>query len=98
MQKITPMGTNLLVVPFPEEEAKSKSGLILPNAKYEATFRRGTIEAIGKGDKHNNMKEFKRGNIVYYSRIAGTPVTVQNEIGQSVTYHLVPYDKCVGVL
>ena len=98
MQNVTPLGTTLLVVPFPEEEAKTKSGLILPNAKYEATFRKGTIEAIGKGDKHNTMKEFRRGDIVYYSRIAGTPVTVHNDIGQEVTYHLVPYDKCVGTV
>ena len=99
MQKIIPTGTNLLVLPYPETETKTKSGLILPNPKYESTFRKGTIEAIGKGDKHNLMKEFKIGDIVYYDRIAENRrilIPAQNDIGQIVIYEIVPYEKIPG--
>jgi len=93
------MGTNLKVLPFPETEAKTQSGLILPNAKAESTFRKGTIIEIGKGDKHNLMKEFHKGDIVYYSRIPAqsrTLIPERNEIDAIVTFEIVPYDKIAG--
>ena len=96
--KVYPLGRNLLILPIPEEELKTASGIILPNAALKSQYRKGFVQDRGIGDKWNDMCEFNRMDVVQFSRGAGVPVILENPTGELIEYLLVPYEKIHGVL
>lgn len=73
-----PLGDRLLVKPK-ESEEKTKSGIVLPDSAKEKP-QEGKVIATGDGARDENGKkipmEVKKGNVVLYSKYAGTEVKI----------------------
>ena len=73
-----PLGDRLLVRPK-ESEEKTKSGIVLPDSAKEKP-QEGSVIAIGDGARDEDGKkipmEVKKGNVVLYSKYAGTEVKI----------------------
>jgi len=73
-----PLGDRLLVRPK-ESEEKTKSGIVLPDSAKEKP-QEGTVIATGDGARDEDGKripmEVKKGDVVLYSKYAGTEVKI----------------------
>ena len=73
-----PLGDRLLIRPK-ESEEKTKSGIVLPDSAKEKP-QEGTVIATGDGARDEDGKkipmEVKKGNVVLYSKYAGTEVKI----------------------
>ena len=78
---LKPMGDRVVVRPS-EQEGVTKSGIFLPDAAQERP-QQGEVVAAGPGRMLKNGKrietEVKPGDIVIYSKYAGTEVEGQDE-------------------
>jgi len=78
---LEPMGDRVVVRPS-EQEGVTKSGIFLPDTAQERP-QQGKVVAAGPGRMLKNGKriemEVKPGDIVIYSKYAGTEVEVQDE-------------------
>ena len=78
---LKPMGDRVVVRPS-EQEGVTKSGIILPDTAQERP-QQGEVVATGPGRMLRNGKRIeigvKPGDIVIYSKYAGTEVEVQDE-------------------
>ena len=79
--KIKPLFDNVLIRPL-EAEAKTASGIILPDSAKEKP-QMGQVMAVGTGgtdEKGNSIKMIvKAGQKVMYKKWGGTEVKVENE-------------------
>ena len=73
-----PLGDRLLVKPN-ESEEKTKSGIVLPDSAKEKP-QEGSVIATGDGARDEDGKkipmEVKKGDVVLYSKYAGTEVKI----------------------
>lgn len=73
-----PLGDRLLVRPK-ESEEKTKSGIVLPDSAKEKP-QEGKVIATGDGARDEDGKkipmEVKKGDVVLYSKYAGTEVKI----------------------
>jgi chaperonin GroES len=67
---IRPIGERVLVKPIKMEE-KTASGLIIPGAADKDKPNLGIIEAVGSGEK---LQEVKKGDKIVYARFSGTEI------------------------
>ena len=78
---LKPMGDRVVVRPS-EQEGVTKGGIILPDTAQERP-QQGEVVAAGPGRVLDNGKrvemEVKPGDIVIYSKYAGTEVEVEDE-------------------
>jgi len=78
---LKPMGDRVVVRPS-EQEGVTKSGIFLPDTAQERP-QQGKVVAAGPGRMLKNGKriemEVKPGDIVIYSKYAGTEVEVEDE-------------------
>ena len=78
---LKPMGDRVVVRPS-EQEGVTKSGIFLPDTAQERP-QQGEVVETGPGRMLKNGKriemEVKPGDIVIYSKYAGTEVEVQDE-------------------
>ena len=78
---LKPMGDRVVVRPS-EQEGVTKSGIFLPDTAQERP-QQGEVVETGPGRMLKNGKriemEVKAGDIVIYSKYAGTEVEVQDE-------------------
>ena len=78
---LKPMGDRVVVRPS-EQEGVTKGGIILPDSAQERP-QQGEVVAAGPGRMLDNGKrvemEVKPGDIVIYSKYAGTEVEVEDE-------------------
>ena len=78
---LKPMGDRVVVRPS-EQEGVTKSGIFLPDTAQERP-QQGKVVAAGPGRMLKNGKriemEVKPGDIVIYSKYAGTEVEIQDE-------------------
>jgi chaperonin GroES len=76
-----PLGDRLLVRPK-ESEEKTKSGIVLPDSAKEKP-QEGSVIATGDGARDENGKkipmEVKKGDVVLYSKYAGTEVKIDGK-------------------
>jgi chaperonin GroES len=81
MAKIEPIGDRL-VVQIEESEEKTKSGIVLPDTAKEKP-QKGKVVAVGSGRMLDSGKkvplEVKKGDIVIFSKYAGTEVKLEEE-------------------
>lgn len=79
--KIKVLGARLVIKPTPVEEL-TQSGLIINPSTQEPKYE-GTIVAVGPGARLDNGNlmpmDCSPGDKVIYSRLAGVPITYQNE-------------------
>ena len=77
-QKLTPLGTNVLVRPIPEETTTA-SGIVI-STKSEEKPGRGQIISIGPGDADQAPpKNVNPGDTVYFTKYAPTEIKVDGE-------------------
>jgi len=72
---IRPLGKRVLVRPQ-EAEAKTKSGIIIPDSAKEKP-QRGEVIAVGPGTKDESM-EVKVGDVVLYGKYSGTNIEIED--------------------
>jgi len=76
-----PLGDRLLVRPK-ESEEKTKSGIVLPDSAKEKP-QEGSVIATGDGARDEDGKkipmEVKKGDVVLYSKYAGTEVKIDGK-------------------
>lgn len=81
MAEIIPIHDHL-VVKIEEEEEKTKSGIVLPDTAKEKP-QKGKVVAVGKGKTLENGQkvplEVKVGDMVIFSKYAGTEVKLDGE-------------------
>jgi chaperonin GroES len=79
--KLKPLGDRILVKADPAE-AKTKSGIVLPDAAKEKP-QEGTVMAVGSGRILDNGTkvpvEVKVGDKVLYSKYGGTEIKLEGE-------------------
>jgi chaperonin GroES len=79
--KLRPLSDRIVVKPI-EREAKTASGIILPESAREKP-QEGEVVAVGPGarnDKGERMPlDIKVGDIVLYAKYAGTEVKLNDE-------------------
>lgn len=79
--KLKPIGDKIIVEPEKEEE-KTKSGIVLPDTAKEKP-QKGKVIAVGPGKILDNGQrspiEVKEGDIVIYSKYAGTEVKIDDK-------------------
>jgi chaperonin GroES len=71
---VKPLADRVLVQPQ-EAEEKTESGIIIPDTAKEKP-QRGTVVAVGKGTKDEEM-EVKEGDTVLYGKYAGTELKIE---------------------
>jgi len=78
---VKPLEDRILVRPL-EAEDKTESGIYLPESAKEKPMR-GTVVAMGPGRLLENGERVspsvKNGDVVVYSKYAGTEVEIKNE-------------------
>lgn len=79
--EIKPLGDRVLLKPM-EEEEKTKSGIVIPDTAKEKP-QKGKVLAVGTGRILDNGTkvplEIQVGDIVVFSKYAGTEVKVDGE-------------------
>ena len=79
--KVRPLGDKILLKRV-EAEAKTKSGIVLPETAKEKP-KRGTVVAVGDGkllDNGDRAKfQVKKGDEVIFASYAGTEIKIDNE-------------------
>jgi len=80
-QMLKPLGDHVLVRPS-EAEERTRGGIVLPDAAQKKPME-GEVLAVGSGKLLDSGKRVptsvKVGDIVVYSKYAGTEVTVKDE-------------------
>lgn len=74
MEKIKPLGIQILVEPDPTQE-KTDSGIIIPEqAKEKEKPNRGTVMAVGE-----KIENIKPGDRILFGKFAGTEVVTEEK-------------------
>jgi len=79
--KLKPLGDRVVVKPKEEEEARTPSGLVIPDTAKEKP-QLGEVLAVGPGEWHEGERipmDVKVGDTVFYSKYGGTEVVVDGE-------------------
>ena len=71
---IKPLADRVLINPTPAEEV-TMSGIIIPDSAKEKPLR-GTIIAVGRGTKDEEMV-LKKGDTVLYGKYAGSEIELE---------------------
>jgi len=80
--KLKPLGDRVVVKPNDEEEARTASGLVIPDTAKEKP-QLGTILAVGPGEINDSGDrvplDVKTGDVVVYSKYSGTELKLEGE-------------------
>jgi len=91
---IKPLADRVLVRPL-EAEAKTKTGIIIPDTAKEAPAQ-GKIIALGNGKMKDGKKHdfsVKIGDKVLYSKYSGDEIKLEN-----IEYKIMKEDEILGIL
>ncbi len=79
---LQPLGDRVVVKPRDEEDARTASGLVIPDTAKEKP-QYGDVIAVGPGalddDGDRVPMDVKEGDVVLYSKFGGTEVKVDGE-------------------
>ena len=79
--KLKPLGDRIVVKPKEESEARTASGLVIPDTAKEKP-QLGEVLAVGPGDFQDGERvpmDVKEGDLVFYSKYGGTEVKYEGE-------------------
>lgn len=95
MSEIIPIRNNVVVKKI-EDDAKTKTGLVIPDGSVERPTK-GEVIAVGDGKLTDDGKVLpmvvKKGDIVIYPKYSGHPMKVNNE-----EFLLLKEDEILGFL
>ncbi|MBI4828669.1 MAG: co-chaperone GroES [Nitrospinae bacterium] len=93
--KVKPLGDRVLIKPLEAKET-TKGSIIIPDTAKERP-QEGKIIAVGEGKKddegHAQKLSVKKGDVVIYSKYAGTEIKIDGE-----DYLLVREDDILGIV
>jgi len=78
---LKPLGDRIVVQPQDEEEARTASGLVIPDTAKEKP-QLGEVLAVGPGEVQDGERiplDVGVGDVVFYSKYGGTEVKVEGE-------------------
>ena len=78
---LKPLGDRIVVKPKEEDEARTKSGLVIPDTAKEKP-QLGDVLAVGPGEYRDGERvplDVSAGDVVFYSKYGGTEVKVEGE-------------------
>ena len=79
---LQPLGDRVVVKPRDEEDARTASGLVIPDTAKEKP-QYGDVVAVGPGalddDGDRIPMDVKEGDVVLYSKFGGTEIKVDGE-------------------
>jgi chaperonin GroES len=76
---LKPLGDRIVVKPQEEEEARTASGLVIPDTAKEKP-QLGEVLAVGPGEFRDGERipmDVSVGDVVFYSKYGGTEVKVE---------------------
>jgi chaperonin GroES len=80
--KLQPLGDRVVVKPKDEAEARTASGLVIPDTAKEKP-QLGEILAVGPGEFNDSGErvplDVKVGDVVVYSKYSGTEIKLEGE-------------------
>ena len=79
--KLQPLGDRIVVQPKDEEEARTASGLVIPDTAKEKP-QLGEVLAVGPGEYRDGERvpmDVSVGDLVFYSKYGGTEVKHEGE-------------------
>jgi chaperonin GroES len=79
--KLQPLGDRVVVKPNEESDARTPSGLVIPDTAKEKP-QLGEVIAVGPGDFQDGERipmDIEKGDVVVYSKYGGTEVKHDNE-------------------
>ena len=79
--KLHPLGDRVVVKPKEDLEARTKSGLVIPDTAKEKP-QQGEVLAVGPGEYQEGKRiplDVKVGDKVVYSKYGGTEVKLEHE-------------------
>ncbi len=79
--KLQPLGDRVVVKPKDEDEARTPSGLVIPDTAKEKP-QLGEVLAVGPGEFQDGERlpmDIENGDIVVYSKFGGTEVKYEGE-------------------
>ncbi len=86
-----PLGQRVLVKTV-EEEAKTASGIIIPDSAKEKPLQ-AEVKAISKELKEDDNCEINEGDTVVFAKYSGTEITIDGE-----EYLVLNCDDILGIL
>jgi chaperonin GroES len=78
---LKPLGDRIVVKPKDEEDARTASGLVIPDTAKEKP-QLGDVLAVGPGEYADGDRvplDVSVGDVVFYSKYGGTEVKVEGE-------------------
>ncbi|NOY54907.1 MAG: co-chaperone GroES [Actinobacteria bacterium] len=80
--KLQPLGDRVVVKPNDEEEARTASGLVIPDTAKEKP-QLGEVLAVGPGEINDSGDrvpiDVKKGDTVVYSKYSGTEIKLEGD-------------------
>ncbi len=79
--KLQPLGDRVVVLPKDEDEARTPSGLVIPDTAKEKP-QLGDVLAVGPGEFQEGERlpmDVEVGDVVVYSKYGGTEVKYEGE-------------------
>jgi len=79
--KLQPLGDRVVVKPKDEDEARTPSGLVIPDTAKEKP-QLGEVLAVGPGEFQDGERlpmDVAEGDIVVYSKYGGTEVKIESD-------------------
>jgi chaperonin GroES len=80
--KLQPLGDRVVVKPKDEAEARTASGLVIPDTAKEKP-QLGEVLAVGPGEFNDSGDrvplDVKKGDVVVYSKYSGTEIKLEGE-------------------
>ena len=79
--KLQPLGDRVVVKPKDEDEARTQSGLVIPDTAKEKP-QLGEVLAVGPGEFQDGERlpmDVAEGDIVVYSKYGGTEVKIESD-------------------
>jgi chaperonin GroES len=79
--ELKPLGDRIVVRPKEEDEARTPSGLVIPDTAKEKP-QLGDVLAVGPGEFRDGERvplDVEVGDVVFYSKYGGTEVKVEGE-------------------
>ena len=79
--KLKPLGDRIVVKPKDEDEARTSSGIIIPDTAKEKP-QLGEVLAVGPGEFKDGERvpvDVSVGDLVFYSKYGGTEVKYEGE-------------------
>ncbi len=101
-ESVRPIGTQILILPDPEEVKRTTSGLYIPDSAKEIKPARATVLKVGEGRVTPNGElipnRVQPEDIILYSPYGGNDLVVKDSQGEDVAIKLINDEDIFAVV